>query len=121
MRKWIVALLLLAACTNQAKIPADVIQGEQWKLVLWDMIQAERFAQQFIRDTAMSVREQKKFELYGQVFAIHGISKEEFISSMKFYLKRPDLSSVVFDSLAAYGDRLKIQSYEQRGDTTARP
>lgn len=112
-------IVLMISCTDRSKIPGDILQDEQWKLVLWDMIQAERFAQQFIKDSTEAGREIQKFDLYERVFAIHDITREEFIASAKFYLGRPDLTATVFDSLAAYGDRLKTQSYYLRGDSSA--
>ena len=82
--------------------------------VLWDIIQAERYSTLFLaRDSAARNVQIEKFKLYGQVFDIHKVSKEDFIKSYKFYLSRPDIGKVIFDSIAVKADRQREERYKQ--------
>lgn len=83
------------------------------QIVLWDIIQAERFSVLFLlKDSAKMNVQLEKFKLYEQVFAIHKISKDDFIKSYKYYLSRPDISKVIFDSIAVKAERQKLDNYK---------
>ena len=50
---WVILLLVFAACTNNDKIPDGIIAKRKMENILWDMIKADRFANQFLmRDSA---------------------------------------------------------------------
>ncbi|WP_315817577.1 DUF4296 domain-containing protein [Paraflavitalea speifideaquila] len=106
-------VILFVACTNKNKIPKDVVPQEQMEKVMWDMIQADRFSSQFLeRDSA--ARKNIKIEtlqLYERVFQIHKITKDEFVHSFEFYLSRPDINRVLFDTLAARANRRRADVY----------
>jgi hypothetical protein len=96
---------LVCACSNKDNAPSGVIPKEKMEAVLWDMIQAERYTSAyFAKDTTKSIK-LENLKLYSQVFEIHQVNKEEFIKSYKFYLSRPDISRVMFDSLATRANR----------------
>lgn len=102
----------LPACTNQYKVPSDIMPKEKMEKVLWDMIMADRYATNVLsKDSTINVRE-KTFTLYDQVFAINKISKEEFVKSMKYYLERPDISQVMLDSLSAKANRKREELFK---------
>lgn len=81
--------------------------------VLWDILQAERFSTLFlIKDSASLNVELEKLKLYDQVFALHKVSKDDFIKSYKYYLSRPDMAKVIFDSIAAKAERKKNDRFK---------
>jgi hypothetical protein len=83
--------------------------------VMLDMILADRFAERFIlKDSARKDVKAETFKLYNQVFAIHNVTNEEFFESYKFYLRRPDLGKIVFDSVAVRANRLKEKEYQPK-------
>lgn len=94
----------LVSCTDKDKIPAGVLPKDKMEKVLWDMIQAERYRDTFVRDSANDLKKET-FKLYAQVFEIHQISKDEFVKSYKFYMSRPDIARAMFDSLATRANR----------------
>jgi len=105
------------SCTDKDKIPKGVLAKEKMEKVLWDMIQAERFRETFIRDSSKDLKAET-FKLYAQVFEIHKVSKDEFIKSYKFYMSRPDIAREMFDSLATRANRRREDLYKpQPGDT----
>jgi hypothetical protein len=106
------------SCTDKDKIPAGVLPKEKMEKVLWDMIQAERYRETFVRDSAKDLKKET-FTLYAQVFEIHQISKDEFVKSYKFYMSRPDIARTMFDSLATRANRRRDEMYKPQPLDTA--
>ncbi|MCS3802054.1 DUF4296 domain-containing protein [Niastella sp. OAS944] len=96
--------LCVISCTDKDKIPSGVLPKDKMEKVLWDMIQAERYRDTFVRDSANDLKKET-FKLYAQVFEIHQISKDEFVKSYKFYMSRPDIARAMFDTLATRANR----------------
>lgn len=96
----------LVSCTDKDRIPKGVLGKEKMQHVLWDMIQAERFRETFIRDSSKNFKTEQ-FKLYAQVFELNKITKDEFVKSYKFYMSRPDIARDMFDSLASQADRYR--------------
>jgi len=108
--KW--ALLIgcvfaLNACTDTHKVPDDIIQKAKMEKILWDMVQADRYVNTFILNTRDSTEVKKKEAavFYERVFQMNGITRDEFIKSYKFYLGRPDITKMMFDSINARASR----------------
>lgn len=108
----------VVSCTDKDKVPAGVMPKEKMEKVLWDMIQAERYRETFVRDSAKDLKKET-FTLYAQVFKIHEISKEEFVKSYKFYMSRPDIARTMFDSLATRANRRREELYKPQPLDTA--
>lgn len=115
-------VLYVVSCTDKDKIPSGVLPKDKMEKVLWDMIQAERYRETFVRDSANDLKKET-FKLYAQVFEIHQISKDEFVKSYKFYMSRPDIARAMFDTLATRANRRRDEMNKpQPLDTaTARP
>jgi hypothetical protein len=86
--------------------------------VLWDMIEAERYRESFVKDSSKDLKAET-FKLYAQVFEIHKISKETFIKSYKFYMSRPDIARDMFDSLSTQANRRREEMYKTKPLDTA--
>jgi hypothetical protein len=108
----------VVSCTDKDKIPAGVLPKDKMEKVLWDMIQAERYRETFVRDSAKDLKKET-FKLYAQVFEIHQISKDEFVKSYKFYMSRPDIARTMFDSLATRANRRRDELYKPQPLDTA--
>lgn len=115
----IVVLIFCSACTRNDKIPDGIIGKEKMESILWDMIQADRFSTQFlVKDSAKLDVKKETFILYEQVFQINKVTKDEFVKSYKYYLSRPDITRVLFDSLATRANRRKEAVYQKAHETT---
>ena len=108
----------VVSCTDKDKIPAGVLPKDKMEKVLWDVIQAERYRETFVRDSASDLKKET-FKLYAQVFEIHQISREEFVKSYKFYMSRPDIARTMFDSLATRANRRRDEMYKPQPLDTA--
>lgn len=106
-------MLVLVACTNKDKIPNDVLPREEMEKVMWDMVQADRFSTQFLERDSVAKKDIKteNLKLYEKVFQVHKITREEFIHSFQFYLSRPDINKVLFDTMAARANRRRADVY----------
>jgi hypothetical protein len=109
----------LISCTDKDKLPAGVLPKDKMEMVLWDMIQAERYRETFIRDSAKDLKVET-FKLYAQVFEIHKVSKDAFVKSYKFYMSRPDIARDMFDSLATRANRRREEMYKPKTSDTAK-
>lgn len=104
--------VFFSSCSDKDKVPSDVLDRPEMSKVIWDMIQADRYAGQFLlHDSAKDVKTET-FKLYEEVFKLHKVSREDFIHSYKFYLSRPDISRVMFDSLSARATRERADMYK---------
>jgi hypothetical protein len=108
------ALIFVCACTNNDRIPDDIIGKDKMERILWDMILADRYSTQFlVKDSAKLDVKKETFILYEKVFQVNKVTKDEFIKSYKYYLSRPDITKVLFDSLAIRANRRKDAYYEK--------
>lgn len=113
MKVAVLALLIffIVGCTNTNKIPEDILPKAKMEVVLWDVIQAERFSVLYLlKDSSQKNVQLEKFRLYDQVFSVHKISKDDFIKSYKYYLSRPDIAKIMFDSIAVKAERERNES-----------
>ena len=111
-----VIVLGLISCTDKDKIPKGVLPKDKMESVLWDMLEAERYRTTFIKDSSKMKTE--TFKLYAEVFAIHKITKDQFIKSYKFYMSRPDIARDMFDSLSTKANRRREDMYKTKSQTT---
>jgi len=114
--KWCLVILAVffSFCDSRNAMPDDIIPMEKMDKILWDMLLADRFSSQFlVKDSAKINVKEETFKLYGQVFAIHHITKEQFSKSIKYYMNHPYQNRVIFDSLASRATRSKNETYNQ--------
>lgn len=93
-----VVVLLFSAC-NGPEIPKDVLTQDKMKEVLWDMFQAQAWAQEKIRvDSSQTIASETKL-LSREVFRMHDISEAQFQRSYEWYRKHPEILGKMLDSL----------------------
>jgi pyridoxal biosynthesis lyase PdxS len=93
------ALFCVASCKDN-QLPKDVLPKEKMQEVLWGMVSAGEFLNAYIlnKDSVDKVAESSK--IYGQVFQIYHITKEQFDKSYLYYREHPELMKVILDSLS---------------------
>lgn len=108
------AVCIFFACAESRRIPPDVYSPDKMEKILWDMLLADRFAAVIlVKDSAKINVKQETFKVYEKVFHIHKTSQEEFIRSFRYYLSRPDLTSVMFDSIYVRAGRGRVETYQR--------
>lgn len=118
MRAWffiIFGCTLFAACGKRNETPEGILSGEKMEAVLWDIIRADQFLNDYVfnRDTSADKRKES-IKLYRKVFALHKISKEEFQKSMHYYMEEPARFRTILDSV---GIRKSSLAYQVKKDT----
>jgi hypothetical protein len=108
----VILFIVLNGCSNKDSAPGDIISKEKMEAVLWDIVQAERFTATYLTKDSSKNIQLENFKLYDQIFSIHQVKKDEFIKSYEFYLSRPDIARVLFDSLAARANRVREDMYK---------
>jgi hypothetical protein len=105
--------LLSAGCKSRNKIPVNILPQSKMQAVMWDMVRADQFLNDFVLHTGSS-RDPKgeSIKLYQQIFRIHHITQEEFQQSFLYYRAHPDLLKVVLDSLNAHSNNGPPQVYK---------
>lgn len=98
------------ACKSPDKIPDNVIKIDTMKTIVWDMIEAGEVAQ-LQSGSDSSLYKKRLTEKYQQVFDLHAISKSVFYNSYAYYEKRPDKNKILMDSVTAYANRKRAESY----------
>jgi hypothetical protein len=100
----------LAACSSNNGLPEGIIPQAEMKFILFDVLQAQEYAQiKYGKDTT-AVNTNMPVMLQ-QVFSIYKISKDDFYKSFGYYEAHPDQNKILFDSLTDYANRKRQNSY----------
>jgi hypothetical protein len=115
----VLLLLFIVACVNKDKPPSGILLPDSMRNVMWDMIQADQYAKQFLEKDTSRVRvKDSSIKIYQGVLDLHHITQEEFRKSYRYYLTRPDLNKIIYDSLSA---QITRQRHEQTFPTQKKP
>lgn len=106
--------LMQMSCMNETK--TAIIPVDSMKLIMWDMMKADEwFNRKIIQDTN-AIRNKEDVKLYEMVFKIHGVSRERYFASYRYYEGRPVSFKRLLDSLDALSNRERLKRYEiERG------
>jgi len=114
MRCTLIAILvcLFGACKSPNKIPDDIIGIDKMKLIVWDMIRAGALYENKFSKYPDTLKI-KTTEMFQQVFAIYGITKDKFYKSYRYYEEHPDKNKILMDSVSAYASRQRLELYKR--------
>ena len=89
------------SCTSKKKTAKDILPQQKMQAVLWDMISAGEFLSAFVlnKDSIIN-KDSASLKIYGQVFQVHRITKEQFEKSYSYYRDHPELIKEIVDSLS---------------------
>ena len=92
--------ILIVSCSDQNKIPGNILSKDKMQAVLWSMISAGEYLDGYVftKDSVDKTAESTK--IYSRVFQVHKITKESFDISYQYYRDHPDLMKVMLDSLS---------------------
>lgn len=123
MRLMICACILLlfiqTSCRNETK--TVIIPVDSMKLIMWDMMKADEwFNRKLIQDTN-AIRNKEDVKMYEMVFKVHGVTRERYFASYRYYEGRPVSFKRLLDSLDALANRERLKRYEtERGNPAQR-
>src|ERR1700741_2278047 len=101
MKRLSIALLVIlaASCSSRDDIPKDVLSQPQMQAVLWDMLRADEFATNYVKNDSLHKMKDESVRLYEDIFKLHKTSRKQFVRSIMFYNGHPELLKPVLDSL----------------------
>jgi len=97
--KWMLAcffiLISVAACRDNKK-PLDKNKMQD---VLWDVIKLEAYSQHLLAVDTVKRDTAKIFAMQEKVFSLHGITREQYLESYKYYDAHPEYMRAILDSI----------------------
>lgn len=100
MRYIFLLSLFFGACKNSS-VPDEILPPEKMQNVLYDIIRADEMVD-FLRMSDSTYRPfAKRTALYDTVFGLHGVQKETFQQSLRYYQGRPDLLKEIMEDMHA--------------------
>lgn len=95
-------LFLLIGCAGKNSIPSGVLPQKKMQAILWDFMRADQFLNGYVlnKDSSLNKKNESQ-KYYQQIFAIHKISREEFLFSFAFYKMHPVSFKPILDSISA--------------------
>jgi hypothetical protein len=100
----ILILFVFFSCTQDAKVPDNILPPEKMEKLLLDVLRVEEFYNQKKNDSS-AIDSFSLTSLYQAVLVQHKTSKENFAKSFKFYEKHPELLKTVLDSMHSVADK----------------
>lgn len=85
---------------------------------MWDMIQLEAYTQQPAVIDSLKRRKTSIYGLQQQILTLHGVNKDQYLKSYKYYNDHPESMRNILDSIAvnAERDRDKIMAKKFSGN-----
>jgi hypothetical protein len=122
MRVFIFFLLvcLFASCTNSSPVPAGIIPGRRMETIMWQLMQSDEYVNTVVAKDSTKKASVEKMKIYQQVFDLNSTSINEFKKSYRYYMAHPDITKVMFDSIAARATRERTDMYKSKPDTTVK-
>jgi len=106
-RLFLLSALFLFSCRDKNSVPSGILKPAQMEAVLWDVLLADAFTNDFIKKDTTKRPEVENVKLQQQIFATNKTSKEEFYKSFEYYKAHPDLMQPMLDSLMSRKTREK--------------
>lgn len=103
----LLSLFLVTSMGCKEKTPSGILEPERMKAVLWDVIKADAFTNEFIKKDSSNDAVKENVKLQQQIFAIHKISKKEFYDSYGYYKTNTVLFKNMLDSMVVQAERDK--------------
>ncbi len=112
-------LFMQTSCRNETEMA--IIPVDTMKLIMWDMMKADEwFNRKIIQDTN-SIRNKEDVKMYEMVFKVHGVTRERYFTSYRYYEGRPVSFKRLLDSLDALANRERLKRYEKERGNPAQP
>lgn len=89
--------VIFFSCSKN-KLPDGILEPEKMQAVYWDVLQADIFTKEFIKDTSTNPSTANA-RLQLSIFQKHGTNREQFYQSYKYYLDHSKLMRDLVDTM----------------------
>jgi hypothetical protein len=105
---------IIIACSNDKRIPEDVLPEEKMGTVLFEIGMGEAMLEYYVfRDSTVNRDSALRSEL-DKVLQVHQLTQEDFRRSYEYYMARPALMKVMMDTVYARSQRSQEKLYGKR-------
>lgn len=101
-------MMMTACSSSQGK---DILPVDSMKVVMWDMLKADEWYMHLSQQDTTLKKKREDIRLYEQVFLIHGITREQYYKSYRYYETHPVKFKQLLDSVDQLASREK-QNWE---------
>ncbi|MFT3680732.1 MAG: DUF4296 domain-containing protein [Ferruginibacter sp.] len=105
MIRYFLLLLFPVFLISCGEKKGKILPKEKMMVVLWDIFQAESFTDQYIKKDSSKNAVLENAKLQQQLFALHGISRDDYERSYAYYKAQPDEMKIIIDSITARTER----------------
>ncbi len=114
-----ILLFCILGCSNNKSRSSGVLPREKMQEVMWDIIGADVFTEQFIKKDSLKNLSFENMQLQNKIFAIHKITKVEFYRSYKYYLAHADQMKIILDSITSKAERERTKMLDKHYNTNS--
>ncbi len=113
--RWLILCAFVVAVSCKDAKKNEPIGIDKMKLITWDLIKAGEWHLQVIAKDSAALKRKEETRYYAQVFAIHGVTREQYYKSYRYYEAHPTEFKVLIDSIDAFSNREKNRLFENHG------
>lgn len=96
-------IFIFISCQNQRN--EDILPPEKMEAVLFDFVMAEAHTNITVDIDSVVLAQKENTKLQKKIFAIHGITREQFKLSFDYYTNHSSEFTPILDSIAAKENR----------------
>lgn len=110
----LIVLSCLEGCSGKGGTNPIILTKIQMQDVMWDIIEADVFTQQFVKKDTSTKSSVVNIELQNKIFALHKITRADYYRSYDYYTIHPELMQVILDSMSVKAERERSRMNDQR-------
>lgn len=110
-----VVITCFMGCSSNRKDNSKgvILEKEKMQAVMWDMIGADVFTDQFIKRDSGKNAEMENIQLQKKIFALHKITKVDYYKSYAYYIRNTSLMRELLDSMTTQAERERTKKLER--------
>ncbi len=109
---FIVGFFFIIGCNDKTGTPSGILGKQKMQSVMWDIIRAEVFTEQFMKKDSLKNISMENLKLQNAIFSIHKVTRSQYYESYDYYVSHTDLIRLVLDSMSAKADRDRFELYK---------
>jgi len=109
---FIIGFFFIVGCNDKTGTPSGVLGKEKMQSVMWDIIRAEVFTEQFMKKDSSKNIAMENLKLQNAIFSVHKVTRSQYFRSYDYYISHTDLIRLVLDSMSAKAERDRFELYK---------
>jgi len=102
---WLLLVLIMQSCGSSTSIPSNVLKPARMQVVLWDVLRADAFTNDFIKKDSSKNAVTENVKLQQKIFSANGVTREQFYRSFEYYKTNAPLFKALLDSMISTANR----------------